>query len=41
MFQGNDSREFWVRAEDRNKIPSQHTDDLGSAEYEAIAVSKI
>jgi hypothetical protein len=33
MYQGNDSREFWVRAEDRNK--HRLYDELGTW-YEAI-----
>ncbi|TDE02775.1 glucosamine-6-phosphate deaminase [Flavobacterium sandaracinum] len=40
MFQGNDSREFWVRAEDRNKHTAKLYDDLGLAEYEAIEAFK-
>ena len=40
MFQGNDSREFWVRAEDRNKNTAKLYDDLGLAEYEAIEAFK-
>lgn len=40
MFQGNDSREFWVRAEDRNKKTAQIYDQLGLAEYEAIEAFK-
>lgn len=40
MFQGNDSREFWVRAEDRNKDTAKLYDDLGLAEYEAIEAFK-
>jgi glucosamine-6-phosphate deaminase len=40
MFQGNDSREFWVRAEDRNKNTAILYDDLGLAEYEAIEAFK-
>jgi glucosamine-6-phosphate deaminase len=40
MFQGNDSREFWVRAEDRNKNTAKIYDDLGLAEYEAIEAFK-
>ncbi|MGL2992823.1 glucosamine-6-phosphate deaminase [Flavobacterium sp. TSSA_36] len=40
MFQGNDSREFWVRAEDRNKKTAQLYDQLGLAEYEAIEAFK-
>ena len=40
MFQGNDSREFWVRAEDRNKATAKLYDDLGLAEYEAIEAFK-
>ena len=40
MFQGNDSREFWVRAEDRNKNTAKLYDDLGLAQYEAIEAFK-
>jgi glucosamine-6-phosphate deaminase len=40
MFQGNDSREFWVRAEDRNKNTAKIYDDLGLDEYEAIEAFK-
>jgi len=40
MFQGNDSREFWVRAEDRNKNTARIYDDLGLAAYEAIEAFK-
>lgn len=40
MFQGNDSREFWARAEDRNKHTAKLYDELGLAEYEAIEAFK-
>lgn len=40
MFQGNDSREFWVRAEERNKSTAKSYDNLGLAEYEAIEAFK-
>jgi glucosamine-6-phosphate deaminase len=40
MFQGNDSREFWVRAEDRNKDTAKQYDALGLPEYEAIEAFK-
>ncbi|SFW49766.1 glucosamine-6-phosphate deaminase [Sinomicrobium oceani] len=40
MFQGDDSREFWVRAEDRNKTTAKLYDELGLAEYEAIEAFK-
>ena len=36
MFQGEDSREFWQRAEDRNKETSAMYNQLGLTEYEAI-----
>lgn len=36
MFPGNDSREFWQRAEDRNRGTAQLYDAMGMAEYEAI-----
>ena len=38
MFPGIDKREFWQRAEDRNKATAQRYDKLGLAEYEAIEV---
>jgi len=40
VFQGNDTREFWLRAEDRNKYTAKLYDDLGLAEYEAIEAFK-
>jgi glucosamine-6-phosphate deaminase len=40
MYQGNDSREFWVRAEDRNKHTARLYDELGLPEYEAIEAFK-
>ena len=40
MFQGDDSREFWVRAEERNKATARLYDALGLAEYEAIEAFK-
>ena len=36
MFQGDDSREFWMRAEERNKDTAQHYKALGMADYAAI-----
>lgn len=36
MFPGSDAREFWQRAEDRNKATAKLYDALGLAEYEAI-----
>jgi glucosamine-6-phosphate deaminase len=36
MFPGSDSREFWQRAEDRNRETARIFDRLGLAEYEAI-----
>jgi glucosamine-6-phosphate deaminase len=36
VFPGADSREFWQRAEDRNKGTADLYDALGLAEYEAI-----
>lgn len=35
-FPGNDKREFWQRAEDRNKATAEIYRSLGLAEYEAI-----
>jgi len=40
MFQGNDVREFWERAEDRNKDTATKYNDLGLAEYEAMEAFK-
>jgi glucosamine-6-phosphate deaminase len=36
VFQGDDSREFWQRAEDRNRGTAQLYNQLGLAEYEAM-----
>ena len=36
MFPGNDSREFWQRAEQRNKETARKYNNLGMAEYEAM-----
>lgn len=36
MFQGEDSREFWQRAEDRNEGTARLYNKLGLTEYEAI-----
>lgn len=36
VFQGNDSREFWQRAEDRNAATADLYDKLGLAEYAAM-----
>ena len=36
LFPGSDPREFWQRAEDRNKATAKIYDRLGLAEYEAI-----
>ncbi|RYE21873.1 MAG: glucosamine-6-phosphate deaminase, partial [Sphingobacteriales bacterium] len=36
VFPGDDSREFWVRAEDRTRETARLYNDLGLAEYEAI-----
>jgi glucosamine-6-phosphate deaminase len=36
MFQGNDQREFWQRAEDRNRETANLYNRLGLAEYEAM-----
>jgi glucosamine-6-phosphate deaminase len=40
MFQGGDSREFWVRVEDRNRLTAKKYNDLGLADYEAIEAFK-
>ncbi|MES2276083.1 MAG: glucosamine-6-phosphate deaminase [Bacteroidota bacterium] len=36
VFPGDDAREFWVRAEDRNRETACLYDSLGLAEYEAM-----
>ena len=36
VFPGDDSREFWVRAEDRTRETAKAYNQLGLAEYEAI-----
>lgn len=36
LFPGTDEREFWQRAEDRNRATAHTYDALGLAEYEAI-----
>jgi glucosamine-6-phosphate deaminase len=36
LFPGTDSREFWQRAEERNRATAEAYDKLGLAEYEAI-----
>lgn len=36
VFPGDDSREFWKRAEDRNRDTANAYDELGLAEYEAM-----
>ncbi|MEO9802135.1 MAG: glucosamine-6-phosphate deaminase [Reichenbachiella sp.] len=36
VFQGDDSREFWQRSEDRNRETAEMYDALGLAEYEAV-----
>lgn len=36
VFQGTDNREFWQRAEDRNRKTAEYYNRLGLAEYEAM-----
>ena len=40
MFQGNDPREFWVRAEDRNRETAAIYRDLGLSDYAAVEAFK-
>lgn len=40
MFQGDDSREFWIRAQDRNRLTAKKYNDLGLADYAAIEAFK-
>ena len=35
MFQGDDSREFWVRVEDRNRLTAEKYNAFGLADYAA------
>ncbi len=36
VFPGDDAREFWMRAEDRNRETARWYNQLGLAEYEAM-----
>jgi glucosamine-6-phosphate deaminase len=40
VFPGEDAREFWVRAEDRNRETAESYDKLGFAEYAAMEAFK-
>ena len=40
MFQGDDSREFWVRVEERNQATAKKFHDLGFADYAAMEAFK-
>lgn len=40
MFQGDDTREFWVRAEERNKETANKYNALGLADYAAMEAFK-
>ena len=40
MFQGEDNREFWLRAEERNQKTAKSFNKLGLAEYQAIEAFK-
>ena len=40
MFQGNDHREFWVRAEDRNGLTAKKYRKMGLSDYAAIEAFK-
>jgi len=35
MYQGEDGREFWLRAEQRNRNNAQRLKNLGMTNYEA------
>ena len=41
LFPGTDEREFWQRAEDRNRATAKLYDALGLAEYEAIEAFRL
>jgi glucosamine-6-phosphate deaminase len=36
LYQGDDSREFWMRAEDRNRETAEKYNSLGLADYAAL-----
>ena len=36
MFQGSDDREFWLRAEERNRLSAKRYRDLGLSDYQAM-----
>ena len=40
MFQGDDTREFWVRVEDRNRLTAKKYKHFGLADYAAIEAFK-
>ena len=40
VFPGEDAREFWVRAEERNRETAENYDQLGLAEYAAMEAFK-
>ena len=40
IFKGEDQREFWIRAEDRNRSNAKILKELGLADYEAIELFK-
>ena len=40
MFQGNDNREFWVRAEERNEETADKYRAMGLADYAAMEAFK-
>lgn len=40
MFQGDDSREFWLRVEDRNRLNAEKYNNFGLANYAAIEAFK-
>ena len=40
MFVGDDTREFWIRAEDRNKKSAETYKKMGLADYQAMEFFK-
>ena len=40
MFVGDDSREFWIRAEERNKTSAEIYKKMGLADYQAMEFFK-
>ena len=40
MFVGDDMREFWIRAEERNRLSAERYKKMGLADYQAMEFFK-